>query len=126
MDARPARLAHRFGAARDVGFDRAGEAGDDGVLGARRDGRDGLEVALGGDRETGLDNVDAHRVENLGHLQLVFKIHRRAGRLFAVAERRVENDDGFGIFARLIGVRNGIGLGHGFIRQGDLRCGAIP
>ncbi len=118
MDAGPARLAHRFGAARDVGLDRAGEAGDDGVLGARRDGRDRLEVALRGDRETGLDDVDAHGVEHLGDLQLVFKIHGRAGRLFAVAERRVENDDGFGIFARLIGVRNGIGLGHGFIRQG--------
>ena len=118
MDARPARLAHSFAATRDVGFDGAGEAGDDRVPGALGDGGDGLEVALGGDRETRLDNVDAHGVEHLGDLQLVFKIHGRAGRLFAIAQGGVENDDGFGVFARRLGVRNGIGFGHGFIRKG--------
>ena len=54
---------------------------------------DRLEVARRGDRETGLDHVDAQIHERLGDLQLLFEVHAAAGRLLAVAERGVENDD---------------------------------
>ncbi len=56
-------------------------------------GRDRLEIALGGDREARLDDVDAHLVEQLGDLELLVVGHRGAGRLLAVAQRRVEDHD---------------------------------
>ncbi len=64
----------------------AGEAADDGALDDLGDLGDGLEVAVGGDREAGLDDVDAHLVEELGDLDLLVERHRRAGRLLAVAQ----------------------------------------
>ena len=65
----------------------------------------GGEVAFRGDREAGLDDVDAHVVEQLGDLELLFVGHGRARALLAVAQRRVEDDD-----AVLVGL--GLG-GHG-------------
>ena len=59
--------------------------------------RDGLEVALGGDREAGLDDVDAHAVEALGDLQLLVERHGGAGGLLAVAQRGVEDEDAVGV-----------------------------
>ena len=55
--------------------------------------RDGLEIAVGGDREAGLDDVDAHVVEQLGDFELLLVGHGGAGRLLAVAQGGVENDD---------------------------------
>ena len=49
-----------------------------GDLGHRR------EVALGGDREARLDDVDAHLVEEVGHLQLLLEGHGGARTLFSV------------------------------------------
>ena len=96
MDAGLARVAHRFAGAGDVGGDGAGEAGDDGVLRALGDERDGLEIAVRGDREAGLDDVDAHGVEQLGDLQLLLEGHGRAGALLAVAQGGVEDQDAVG------------------------------
>ena len=61
------------------------------------DRRHGLEIAIGGDREAGLDDIDAHRVEDFGNLQLFFERHGRAGALLAVAQRGVEDIDAVGI-----------------------------
>ena len=63
-----------------------------------------LEVALGGDREAGLDDVDAHLVEERGDLQLLLERHGGAGRLLAVAERGVEDQDAV--------LRGRVGHGH--------------
>ena len=46
---------------------------------------DGEEVALRGNRETGLDDVDAHLIEEFGHFELLLMGHGGAGRLLAVA-----------------------------------------
>ena len=54
---------------------------------------DGLEVAGRGDREAGLDHVDAQPRELLGDLELLGGVQRDAGRLLAVAQRRVEDVD---------------------------------
>ncbi len=54
---------------------------------------DGLEVAGRGDRKAGLDHVDAQVDQRLGHFQLLGQVHAGAGRLLAVAERGVEDDD---------------------------------
>ena len=48
---------------------------------------------IAGDRETGLDDVDAHLVQQFGDFQLLLEGHRGAGALFAVAQGGVENND---------------------------------
>jgi hypothetical protein len=54
---------------------------------------DRLEVALRGDREPGLDHVDAHGLQDLGDAELLVDGHRAAGRLLPVAQGGVEDDD---------------------------------
>ena len=80
------------------GFDvlafAAGEGGDaGGAVHFAGDGLDGVEVAVGGDGEAGFDDVDAERGELVGEAQLFCVVHGAAGRLFAVAEGGVEDDE---------------------------------
>src|SRR5262249_4094759 len=84
----------------DVRHAGACEPRHDGVLRALGDLLHGLEIALGGDRKAGLDDVDAHLVEEFGDFQLLLVGHGGAGRLFAVAPGGVEDDD-----AVLLGLR---------------------
>ena len=70
-----------------------GETGYSCLLDAAGDRRDRLEIAVRSDREAGLDDVDAHLVEEIGDFELFLQCHPGAGRLFAVAQSRVENDD---------------------------------
>ena len=77
----------------DVGLVGSGQAADDRPLDLARDRLDGLEVAGRGDREAGLDHVDAQARELLGDLDLLLGVQRDAGRLLAVAQRRVEDVD---------------------------------
>ena len=93
MDAPPLGRLDRLGAAVDILEAGAREPADHGVLGALGDLVDGGEVAVGGDREAGLDDVDAHVVEQLGDFELLLMRHGRAGALLAVAQGGVENDD---------------------------------
>ena len=51
----------------------------------------GLEVARRGDREAGLDDVDAEPRELVRDLELLGRVQRDARRLLAVAQRRVED-----------------------------------
>ena len=46
-----------------------------------------------GDGETGLDDVDAKVAQGVGHLKLFGQVHAGAGRLFAVAQGGVEDQD---------------------------------
>ena len=80
-----------FQAVVDVGRVRAREPGDDRPLDLARDRLHRLEVARRGDREAGLDDVDAEPRELVGDLQLLGRVQRDAGRLLAVAQRRVED-----------------------------------
>ena len=82
-----------LGAAVDVLERGAREAADHGILRALGDLVHGGEVAFRGDREAGLDDVDAHGVEELGDLELLLMRHGRAGTLLAVAQGGVEDDD---------------------------------
>ena len=58
-----------------------------------RDGAHALEVAGRGDREAGLDHVDAEPLELRGDLRLLVRLQGDARRLLAVAKRRVEDRD---------------------------------
>ena len=102
MDAAALGEFHRFRAAVDVLRMRARQAGDHGVLGAPGDLADRLEIAFGGDREAGLDDVDAHIVEHFGDLELFLEGHGGAGALLAVAQGGVEYND-----AVLVGLVHG-------------------
>ena len=108
VDARPPRVAHRLPAAVDVLEVGAREPADHRALGQLGDLAHRLEVAVRGDREAGLDDVDAHLVEERGDLQLLVQAHGGAGRLLAVAERGVEDQDA---------VLSGVRVGH---RRGSL------
>ena len=77
----------------DVGLVGAREAADHRPLDRARDRLDRLEVARRGDREAGLDHVDAEARELLGDLDLLLRVERDPGGLLAVAERRVEDVD---------------------------------
>ena len=59
---------------------------------------DGGEIALRGDRETGLDDVHAHFFELAGDPQFLVRVHARPRRLLAVPERRVENKNPLSCF----------------------------
>ena len=79
----------------DVLEARAGEPGDDRAAHRLGDRLDGVEVAVGGDREPGLDHVDPEAGELFGDLQLFGDVERDAGRLLAVSQCRVEDLDRF-------------------------------
>jgi hypothetical protein len=73
-----------------------------------RDRLHALEVADGGDGEAGLHHVDAELGQRLGHAQLLLEVHGEAGRLLAVAQRGVEDDDAVVVQ----GAEGGMGDGH--------------
>src|SRR4030095_11804582 len=50
-----------------------------------------LEIARRGDREAGLDDVDAEPRELVGDLELLLLVERDPGRLLPVAQGRVED-----------------------------------
>ena len=86
-------VANRFPRAVDILEAGAGEPGDDRAPHRLGDRLDGVEVAVGGDREAGLDHVDPEAGELLGDLQLLGDVERDAGRLLAVSQCRVEDLD---------------------------------
>ena len=69
----------------------AREARDGRALHRLGDGLDRLEVALAGDREPGLDHVDAEARELIGDLELLPHVERDPGRLLAVSQGGVED-----------------------------------
>ena len=91
VNARARRLRQRRPGAIDVRRDRAGQAGDDRPPHGAGNGAHRLEVAIRRDREAGLDDVHAEAIELLRQAQLLGRGHAEAGRLLAVAKRRVEH-----------------------------------
>ena len=56
----------------------------------------GLEIALRGDGEAGLDDVDAEAFQLVGDGQLLIGVHAAARRLLAIAQGGVKDQDLFG------------------------------
>ncbi len=75
------------------------------------DGLDRLEVAGRGDGEAGLDHVHAEFLERVGDLELFGEVHAGAGRLFAVAECGVEDDELAGRRGAVVGHEQGLRKG---------------
>src|SRR5437899_1319863 len=112
-----------LGAAIDIHQVGAAKAGDCALRHYLRDLAHSFEVAVGGDREAGLDHVDAHLLEDLGELYLLFERHRGPGRLLAVAHGGVEDDDPVALGAGIGGFRLGYGGGHGLVSSRKFRWG---
>ena len=93
MDPVALGVPHRLPGPVDVLEPGAGQAGDDRALHRLGDGLDRLEVAVAGDREPGLDDVDPEARELVGDLELLADVERDAGRLLAVPQGRVEDQD---------------------------------
>src|SRR6202163_191460 len=93
VDASALGRLDRLAGAVDILLAGAREPAHDRVLGALGDLVDGVKVAFRGDRESGLDDVDPHGIEQLGDFKLLLMRHGGAGRLLAVAQGGVENDD---------------------------------
>ena len=97
MDATPGGGLDGLPAAVDVLERGARKATDDRTGDAAGDGLHALEVALAGDGEAGLDDIDAETGQLLGDLDLLALVEGDAGRLLTVAQRGVEDDDAVGI-----------------------------
>ena len=80
----PVGVADRLPRAVDVGERVRESAGDDRPADGAGDRLDGLEVPVAGDREAGLDEVDAEARQLLGDLEL---LGRRRARCPATARR---------------------------------------
>src|SRR5215213_1304816 len=57
------------------------------------DGFDGSEVTFGGNRKAGLNDIYSEVLELVGHPDLLWQVHRAAGRLFTVTQSRIEDAD---------------------------------
>ena len=57
------------------------------------DGANALEVAVRGNGKSSFENIHAERRQLMGHAQLFVVMHGAAGRLFAVAQSGIEEDD---------------------------------
>src|SRR5205085_7139866 len=77
----------------DVLFRRPAERRDGNVSALSRDSPHRRKVTFGCDRKSGLDDVNTEVLQFLSHPDLFVEIHRAAGRLFAVAQGRVEYAD---------------------------------
>ena len=124
MDAPALGRLDRLGAAVDVLEGGARQPADHRILRALGDLVHGGEVALRGDREAGLDDVDAHVVEQFGNLELLLMGHGGAGALLAVAQGGVENDDTvlIGLGGRImmgpsLSLMRRLGRSKGFLRR---------
>ena len=93
MDARLGGVLHSLACPVDIGIDGAGKPRHRCALDPLGNLRDSLEVTIRGDREPRLDNVDAHEIQQIGYFELFLERHGRAGRLLAIAQRGVKNNN---------------------------------
>ena len=93
MNARLLGEFHRFTGTINIGIDRTSETGNGCAFDALGNFCHRFEIAIRGNRKTGFDDVDAHRIQEIGDFKLLFERHGCARRLFAIAQGGVENDD---------------------------------
>ena len=91
VDARLSGVGQRLGGALHVQRAAARQRRHPGLRELAADGIHGLEIAFRGDGKARFQNVHAQLHQLPRHAQLLRNRHAAAGRLFAVAQRRVEN-----------------------------------
>src|ERR1700741_4674692 len=91
MHARRLRGLQSLGGRQDVVFSGPRQGGNRDFFHFTGHSHYGFQVAFRRNGEAGLDDVDTERGELVRHTDLFIRIHREAGRLFAVAERGVED-----------------------------------
>ena len=101
VNPRPFGRLQRPGRLFDILRARPRQRGNHGAPQFARNLLEGVRIGRRGDGKARFDDVHAQRVEGARHGQLGRHVHREAGGLLAVAERRVEDD-----YAR--------GIAHGF------------
>ena len=57
------------------------------------DGLDRLEIAGRGNRKARLDDIHTELRQGVRHFELFLEVHAASGRLLAIPQRRIENDD---------------------------------
>ena len=92
VDAGMRSVLQRLGGAVDGGVAAVRQRRYDGLAYLARDALHRFEVALRADGEARLDDVHPQPLQMLGYLNFLLDGHGRAGRLLAVAERRVEDE----------------------------------
>ena len=102
MDPRLGRALQGFPGAVDILDRGARQTGDRAGFDDGGDFANGFEIAVRGDRKPGLNDIDTHFLEHQGDANLLVQVHRTAGRLFAVAQRGVENSDAVGIVSAIL------------------------
>ena len=93
MDPRRLGVLQRLPGPVDILVVTATETGDLGAFEIIGDLLDRPEIIGRGDRETGLDHIDAQVDQRLGDLHLLLVVHAAAGRLFTITQSRIENLD---------------------------------
>ncbi len=93
MDARALGRLKGAGGGVEVAFQAARQRAQGDALDLGSHGAHGFLVAGRGGGETRLDDVDAQLFQGVGHLQLVLDAQRKAGRLLAVTQRGIENEN---------------------------------
>src|SRR5262252_5464374 len=86
-------VVERLPGSLDVSRAGASQPRDDRSANHGCDGLDRFEVAVGGDGEPGLNNVDAKAIELMGKAKLLGNVHAATGTLLTVAEGRIEDSD---------------------------------
>jgi hypothetical protein len=96
VNARAGRSLESSGGGVDVLVHAAGQGGDAGTVNLGGDTLHGFEISLGGDGETGFDDVHSEAFKLMGDDELFVGVHAAAGRLLAIAQSGVKDEDLFG------------------------------
>jgi len=93
VDAAAVGALERFGCARNVAVVGTRKRANGGVLDGVGNRLHRLEVAVGAGGKTGFDDIHAQALQLAGNAQLLVAGHGRAGRLLAIAQGGVKNDE---------------------------------
>ena len=82
-----------LGSAGNITLLRAGKATNAGITDGCGNALDGFKIAVGGSGEPRFDHIDPHAFKGAGDADFFLKRHAGAGRLFAIAQGCIKNDD---------------------------------
>lgn len=93
MDAAASRVFQRFAGAGDIAFVRTRQRADRCILDGVGNGLHAFEITVGAGRKACFDHVHAQALQLAGNADFFIACHAGAGRLFAVTQGGIENND---------------------------------